>query len=200
METLTTDQIREIITPLREEGLQVGLRDVAYAVLSIVYIGGRETAFRSVFGDAPEIPYDKYIARPETERVLQAVCAALAPTEAAQESSQEITFDDLKQGLIDDMRALEELRDKRTEDGGPMLEPKEMAQVVARIADIRVKLSEKFNTSERVVEQRVIVEQKYNAVCACGREIYIPEGGVVSELPNQRQRSDNDTAHYKLFE
>ena len=174
METLTTEQIREIINPLREEGLQVGLRDVAYAVLSIVYVGGRETAFRSVFGDSPEIPFDKYIARPETERVLAAVSDALAPAGPRSGGGDEITFDDLKQGLIDDMRSLEELRDQRTDEGGPLLEPKEMAQVVARIADIRVKLSEKFNTTEHVVEQRVVVDSKYDSVCPyCHHEISV---------------------------
>ena len=42
------------------------------------------------------------------------------------------------------------------------------------IADIRVKLNDKFNVSDKSKSGIVIVESKYNSVCSCGREIYIP--------------------------
>jgi hypothetical protein len=41
-------------------------------------------------------------------------------------------------------------------------------------ADLRVKLNDKFAVKEESQEQLVIVQKKYNAICSCGRELYIP--------------------------
>ena len=40
--------------------------------------------------------------------------------------------------------------------------------------DISVKLNDKFSVSEEVKEQLIYVNAKYNAICECGRELYIP--------------------------
>ena len=55
-----------------------------------------------------------------------------------------------------------------------MLEPKEMAALIGRKSDIRVKLAEKFGTSDKSEENRVVVIAKYNDICPyCHREISI---------------------------
>ena len=168
------DDVREIVTKLRGLGMMAGLRDVSFAVLSRIY-GDPQMAYRSIFGDSPEMDLPEYSSQAHVSAVAAQVDKFFYPDEGdADESGQSLSFDDLKQGLIDDMNALIELRDKRTNEGGPMLEPKEMAQVVARIADIRVKLTEKFNTTEHVVEQRVIVENKFDTICpVCHHEISV---------------------------
>lgn len=171
---ISNDDVREILSGLREQGIEAGLRDVSCAVLVHVY-GDRLMAYRSVFGEPPsEGEYNAYWV----ERKTIAIEHEVGKFFQEKSDDQTVSFDDLKQGLIDDMNSLIELRDSRNvkdgKDCGPVLEPKEMAQVVARIADIRVKLTEKFNTTERVVEQRVVVEQKYSGVCEyCGHEIAI---------------------------
>lgn len=154
--TPKASQVRDLITGMRSRGLEVGLRDVSFVALSRLY-GDEPLAYRSVFGDA-EMPLDEYMAQEKVEELMKAADSVF-PDE------QTVTFDELKSGLIDDLRSLEKLRDAKTEDGYPALDAKEMATVVARIADIRVKLTEKFNTTERVIEQRVVVEQKYTNVC-----------------------------------
>lgn len=184
----TASQVRDIIMGMRSRGLDIGLRDISFAVLSNVY-GDETLAFRATFGDAPEVPQDEYLAREKMSTLL----TELAPFFPDEQNV--ISFDELKSGLIDDLRALERLRDATDEDGNSPLDAKEMATVVARIADIRVKLTEKFNTTERVVEQRVVVEQKYNAICACGREIYLPEGARLSAVPNQKDLFDMPVKH-----
>lgn len=171
---LTSQQVRDLVSGMRSRGLDVGLRDVSFAVLSSVY-EDEPLAFRAIFGDSPEIPMAEYMALPKVEEVRKAIIDEKPDTNGG--DSPAISFDDLKGGLIDDMRALEKLRDSVDNEGHPTLEAKEMAQVVGRIADIRVKLTEKFNTTERVVEQRVVVEQKYDSICpGCGREISVPFG------------------------
>ena len=42
------------------------------------------------------------------------------------------------------------------------------------LADLSVKLNDKFQVREERVEQVVHVFSKFNAICQCGREIYIP--------------------------
>ena len=167
---LTSQQVKDIVQGLRSRGLDARLRDVSFVVLASVF-GDEALAFRAIFGDRPQCPLEEYAAQPMIKELRDAVDAA-SPEADAGGAQQAISFDDLKDGLIADMRALEELREAKDENGQPVLDPKEMAQVVARLADIRVKLTEKFNTTERVVEQRVVVEQKFDSVCPwCGREI-----------------------------
>lgn len=164
----TASQVKDIITGMRSRGLQVGLRDVSFSVLTNIY-GDEALAFRSVFGDEPDIPRNEYITQEKIVELLKEVEPLF--------KEDNVTFDELKAGLINDLRALEKVRDQTNEDGNSLLDAKEMATVTARIADIRVKLTEKFNTTERVVEQRVVVEQKFNSVCpSCGREISIQQG------------------------
>jgi len=169
---LSPQQVKDIVLGLRSRGLDVGLRDVSFVVLSAVY-GDDALAYRSMFGDSPELSEAEYLSLPKMAEVRAAVLA-LQPEEP-EASGAIVSFDELKEGLIADMRALEELRDIRDEDGRSPLDAKELATVVARIADIRVKLTEKFNTTERVIEQRVVVNQKYDYVCPhCHHEIAIP--------------------------
>ncbi|MBO7684840.1 MAG: hypothetical protein J6Y20_04735 [Lachnospiraceae bacterium] len=167
---LTSQQVKEIVQGLRSRGLDARLRDVSFVVLASVF-GDEALAFRAIFGDRPQCPLEEYLEQPMVQEVKASIAAA-SPSSDEPAEAQAISFDDLKDGLIADMRALEELREAKDEKGVPVLDPKEMAQVVARLADIRVKLTEKFNTTERVIEQRVVVDQKFDSVCPwCGREI-----------------------------
>ena len=171
------NDVREILTKLRGLGMNAGFRDVSYAVLSRIY-EEPELAYRCVFGDSPELTFEAYHAQAYVASVGASVAEFFreeeTPADGAGEEVETVSFDDLKKGLIEDMRSLEKLRDSTNMEGGPILDAKEMAQVVARIADIRVKLTEKFNTTERVVEQRVVVEQKFSSVCPwCHHEIAV---------------------------
>lgn len=176
---LTASQVKDLIIGLRSRGLEVGLRDVSFAVLSCAY-GDDALAFRSTFGDSPEMTLDEYMAQKKIEEVLLEV----RPFFEEKDVPDGISFDELKSGLIEDMRSLEALRDSKDEDGKPSLDPKELATVVQRIADIRVKLTDKFGTTERVVEQRVVVESKHTDVCPyCHHEFSLnpdlrPKGGL----------------------
>lgn len=89
-----------------------------------------------------------------------------------QTSSEHIslTYDELKAGLESDLRALIALRDNPDTN----LSTAEQVQITKQIADIRVKLTEKFGTTEQSGEQRVVVLTKFDSICPyCGREICI---------------------------
>lgn len=182
---LSNDDIRAIIDEGSKRGLSVGLRDISYAMLERM-LEEPVYAFRSVFGDNPQVSFDTYrnsnkamYVSSELYRLIpegQETAAAedSVVTDDGEMQSETMSFDEIKAGLETDLKMLEELRDSRDANGYPSLDPKEMATVIARIADIRTKLVERFGSSEKKEEQRVIVMQKYNDICPhCGREVAI---------------------------
>ena len=42
------------------------------------------------------------------------------------------------------------------------------------LADLSVKLNDKFNVTSEEKDQMIVVNKKYNSICQCGRELYIP--------------------------
>lgn len=182
---VTVEDVRVFVEDGAAEGYEVGVRDLAYALLKRSF-EEPVLAFRAVFGDSPAVPFqtyrfsdksqfvDTYIYNnfPEDEEKTETE----EKTEADEErKSQGLSFEELKSGLEEDLDSLINLRDMTDADGNPALEPKEMATVVARIADIRTKLVEKFGATEKKIEQRVVVNQKYDAICPwCGHEVAAP--------------------------
>lgn len=78
---------------------------------------------------------------------------------------QDITFEENKAKLIAMLQKVNDLvksGDMSAKDG-----------VKAEI-EIRSKLNDKFKVSEEGGQQYIIVEQKFNSICECGREISVP--------------------------
>lgn len=172
---ITNEQIKEILSEMKEKGYDVGLRDLSYAILSRFYVD-RNSAFRVVFGENADLPFDMYDASEKAVAIEEYMADHFFETTETVEVKQDegMSFDEIKKGLIEDMNALIVLRDSVDADGVSVLEPKEMATVVGRIADIRSKLVEKFGTTEKSEEQRVVVMNKYNSICPyCGREVSV---------------------------
>jgi hypothetical protein len=58
------------------------------------------------------------------------------------------------------------------------------------LADISVKLNDKFNIADTTKEQLVVVNVKYNSVCeGCGKELYIP---TVEDLKKKYNLIENN--------
>lgn len=177
-----SEKLRGVIAQMKAAGYEVGVRDISYVFLSRVF---EESvyAFRSVFGDSPDIPFKEYVHSPRLERlteILDQECPppkekdelpAFVPEEKKEEDTG-MSYGEIKKGLEEDLEALTGLRDQTDPDGNPVLDAKEMATVVGRIADIRVKLTEKFGTKQKGETQRVVVVAKYNDICPyCNHEI-----------------------------
>lgn len=173
---LSNEQVREVMKASRGEGFDVGLRDLSYVLLSGMYEDPMY-AFRAIFGDEPAQPFKQYSEEARLAFVSEYISEHFnegQSLKSAEESSEVtgISFDEIKRGMEDDLKALIELRDTTKADGSPALDAKDLAAVVGRIADIRVKLTEKFGTTEKSEEQRVVVHQKFNDICwKCGAEI-----------------------------
>lgn len=183
--TFTTEKLKQVISEMKGRGIEVGLRDISFSILRPMF-DNPDLPYRAIFGDVKPLSKE-YLESPKIIALQEMMTAILNQEKAKDAKLEEMrvatSFDELKQGLIDDMAALEELRDSRNEDGAPVLDAKEMAAVVGRIADIRSKLVDKFSVSEQVTEQRVVVEQKFNSICPfCHREIAIDPNAKLLDL------------------
>ena len=171
---ISNSTIREITADMKSRGYDVAVRDICYYLLCETIEDDR-TVYKALYGDTPQISYSEYTVSNKVQELKALLDGKFMDEERASVvRADDVSFDELKQGLVQDMKALLDLRDRVNEDGVPLLDPKEMASVVRQIADIRVKLTEKFGTTEKSEEQRVVVLQKYDSICPyCGREIAI---------------------------
>lgn len=93
------------------------------------------------------------------------------------ESHEDITFEENKAYMLKLKKETEEAIKKGE------IEKKDGLKI---LADLSVKLNDKFAVSEKQDEQRIIVYKKYNDICVCGREIYRPtKNDIIEELKEE---------------
>ena len=157
---MTNEEIKEVIEYFRKQGTQVRVRDIAYVFLSKVF-GNEVTAYQCLFGNDG---YEEYAAAPE-RKSIEDYMRLQGHIRTERESQDELSFEQNKR----EMQGLIERFEQGMSNG--TIDP---AVGLAKIADIRVKLNDKFNMQEQQQERVIQVLRKFNAVCECGREIYKP--------------------------
>ena len=75
--------------------------------------------------------------------------------------STTITFDENRAGMEDDLRYIE----KFIKEKEGILDPKDIAALMGKKSDLRVKLNDKFGANEQKEEQRIIVMHKSDFIC-----------------------------------
>lgn len=183
--TLSTDQMKGIVSAMSERGYRVGVRDIGYVLLCRVF-EEKTYAYRAVFSGADDVePFQTYSISDKVDDLTMYMERNFPdqPVKAEEEEESEapakkadenLSFDQIRKGLEEDLDTLVKLRDQVDDDGNPVLEAKEMATVVGRIADIRAKLVEKFGATQENVEQRILIAPKYTDICPwCSHEIAI---------------------------
>jgi len=174
-EKLTNDEIKNIVVEMQIKGHEVSVRDIAYVFLRR-FFDSKTVAYRAVFESEKitDNAVSQYEQSNKIEDLTQYLDKEYPENTQTQSESEGLSFDEIKRGLEDDLKSLISLRDRVDEEGNSLLDAKEMANVVGRIADIRVKLTEKFGTTVQSEEQRVVVIQKFNDVCPyCRHEIAV---------------------------
>lgn len=174
---MTVDEIKDIIKESRLAGHDVKMKDVAYIIVRTV-IDDRAVAYRSVFDTAesedsvkqyemqPGIKFlknrlKKYIS-PKTQK-----SAASAPK--AQDTSvkdisskyKDITFEENKEAMLELIDEIQEgMRNKEID----------VAVGLKMQTDIRTKLQDKFEVSNKKDEHRIVVNTKFNHICEWTRK------------------------------
>lgn len=155
---LNNEKINEIIAKCAENSHVVRVRDVSFVILSHFY-EDKEVAYRCIFGD------DGYFESYIKDKSIVYLETYIQDFLFYADSKKDITFEENKAYML-------KLK-KETEDAmaSGEIDKKDGLKI---LSDISVKLNDKFSVSEEVKEQLIYVNAKYNAICECGRELYIP--------------------------
>lgn len=161
---MDNEQIKGTIEHFKGQGETIRVRDIAYTLLSKMFADNK-TAYQCLFGSAEG--YDDYSddeMRNKLERYLTE--EGLIRSLSTDTETGGLTFEENKM----EMEGLIPRIEKGMTDG--TIDP---IQGFNAIKDIRVKLNDKFKVESKQQDRMIVVERKYNSVCAnCHHEIYVP--------------------------
>lgn len=170
---VTRDDIQAMVGALADDGFNVTPREIALAMLCHVMDCG-EVAYALLYGGTAE-DMDAMFSSPEYEAV-DAYYTKMFGADA-------LSYDEVKRGLERDIVQMQDFIKDNQKTGA--LEPRDIAALMGRISDMRVKLVDKFGTAEKSEEHKIVVLNKFNDICPwCGREISVPK--------ENRAAGDND--------
>lgn len=164
---LTNEQINEIITKCAKASRDVRIRDISYIMLCHYY-EDKAIAYKCIFGDDGN--FNEYNTSEDIKFLKDYMDKNIFPlferlTQTKKKSEDDITFEENKAYML-------KLK-KETEDAmaNGDIDKKDGLKI---LADISVKLNDKFSVNDNTQEQLIFVNTKYNSLCECGRELYIP--------------------------
>jgi hypothetical protein len=147
------EQIKSIIKHFEDEGANVRVRDIAFTLLSKMFADGK-TAYQCLFGADG---YDEYAGDEMRDRLTQYMTdAGYIRSFSTDDDNGGITFEENKKEmeklLAQTQRALD----------NSLIEAKDGLKIMA---DIRVKLNDKFKVESQKKDRMIVVEKKFDFVC-----------------------------------
>lgn len=155
---MDNDQIKKTIEHFKESDETIRVRDIAYTLLSKMFADSK-TAYQCLFGTEG---YDEYVddeMRSKLEQYLSE--AGYIRSVSTDDDSGEITFEENKK----EMERLLAKTQAAMEEG--VIEAKDALKIMA---DIRVKLNDKFKVESKKQDRMIIVERKFDFVCPTTRK------------------------------
>ena len=178
---ISNEKISAIISEANALGYQIRVRDISFILLSKHY-DDIKVAYGAIFGsDFNDEVVEKYVKSREISYLKSYIESNFFTKKSKKKLSAEddITFDENKAEIIklikETQKALEEGKIKS-------------ADALKIQADLRVKLNDKFSVQDSSKDSLVVVNQKYNSICSCGREIYIPTKEDLMEKYNLKEK------------
>lgn len=156
---MDNDQIKKTIEHFKESGETIRVRDIAYTLLSKMFADSK-TAYQCLFSGADG--YDEYSEdemRSKLEQYLSE--AGYIRSVSTDDDSGEITFEENKK----EMERLLAKTQQAMDDG--LVDPKDALKIMA---DIRVKLNDKFKVESKKQDRMIVVERKFDFVCPMTRK------------------------------
>ena len=180
---ISNDKISSIIDDCKLLGYQIRVRDISFVILSKTF-DDISVAYKSVFGsDVNDDVIESYTKSKEISYLKNylesnSILAGKKKTKKKLLDEDDITFDENKAEIIklikETQKALEEGKIKS-------------ADALKIQADLRVKLNDKFAVKDDTQDSLVVVNNKYNSICSCGREIYVPTKEELIEKYNLKE-------------
>ena len=167
---ISIEDIKKIIEDASKKGFKIGVRDIAFVVLLDAF-ENEDIAYKCLFGSESGFmqEYASVYARTGAVEYIKDYIDILSTNNGSRSKKQDvddITFDENKSYMIKLKKDTEEAM------ANGEIEKKDALKI---LADISVKLNDKFNVKDANEDRQVvIVKNKFNAICECGREIYVP--------------------------
>ena len=167
---ISIEYIKKIIEDASKKGFKIGVRDIAFVVLLDAF-ENEDIAYKCLFGSESGFmqEYASVYARTGAVEYIKDYIDILSTNNGSRSKKQDvddITFDENKSYMIKLKKDTEEAM------ANGEIEKKDALKI---LADISVKLNDKFNVKDANEDRQVvIVQNKFNAICECGREIYVP--------------------------
>ena len=174
---MDNEQIKGTIEHFKESGETIRVRDIAYTLLSKMFADNK-TAYQCLFGTEG---YDDY-ADDEMRSKLEQYMSdeGYIKSISTDADTGGITFEQNRR----EMEILLEKTQQAMDDG--LVDPKDALKIMA---DIRVKLNDKFKVESKQQARYIVVQKRYNNVCPhCNREIYIPSKQDLMEEYNLTEK------------
>ena len=162
---INEEDINKINEACKAENRNVRIRDIAFVALCRE-LSSREIAYRVIFG-GDEKEYQEYASSPDVKFLESYLEVNYFGSNNSDNTTQSmLSFEENKREMENLLRQTQVELDNGT------IEPKDALKIMA---DIRVKLNDKFNVQESATDQTVVVNCKYNHVCErFGCECYLP--------------------------
>lgn len=150
---MDNEQIKKTIEHFNENGETIRVRDIAYTLLSKMFADSK-TAYQCLFGSEG---YDEY-ADDEMRSKLEQYMSDAGYIRSVSEDNDTgtITFEENRR----EMELLLKKTQQSMDDG--LVDPKDGLKIMA---DIRVKLNDKFKVESKQQERMIVVERKFDFVC-----------------------------------
>lgn len=173
---LSTEDLRNIKNDCERAGYKIVVKDISFAIVKRMYEDVL-VAYKSIYNDnrtdTDIVAFTKTPAMTFLFSYLDSMfkqrggssIATTKSTTAKTKDVNDITFEENKAEII---RLIKETQDARA--NGEM----DVKDALKLEGELRVKLNDKFKVQEEVKDNVVQVYTKYNSICQCGRELYIP--------------------------
>jgi hypothetical protein len=150
---MDNEQIKKTIEHFKEDGETIRVRDVAYTLLSKMFADSK-TAYQCLFGTEGYDDYADDEMRSKLEQYMSDEGYIRSVSTDADTGG--ITFEQNRR----EMEILLEKTQQAMDDG--LVDPKDALKIMA---DIRVKLNDKFKVESKNQYRQIIVEKKFDFVC-----------------------------------
>ena len=155
---MDNEQIKKTIEHFKESGETIRVRDIAYTLLSKMFADSK-TAYQCLFGTEGYDDYADGEMRGKLEQYMSD--EGYIKSFSTDADTGGITFEQNRR----EMEILLEKTQQAMDDG--LVDPKDGLKIMA---DIRVKLNDKFKVESKQRERTIIVQRKFDFVCPATRK------------------------------
>ena len=164
---ISNEQIKRAIEDCARANHTISVRDISYVLLSMQFDDSL-VAYKCIFGNDYDYNQDYHATYDQTSTMTYLksyVEFTLLNDKKKKTKTEDISFEENKEAIINLI-----IETKENEERGEI----DAKQSLDLQTKLRVTLNDKFKVQSDETEQIVQVFSKFNAICECGKEIYVP--------------------------